>query len=205
MGTNAVQRGLVGAATAAMVEEVRKRRQMTQRDLSERLTELGRPMRPSAVAKIEAGDRRVDVDDLVTLAAALNVRPARLLLADVDADDEVSLAPNLSIPAWAAWDWANGTNPIPTQEDHTNTDEEHQRFDDEVPVEVRQREQHPAARSCHQLWFRVRRVVHHATKRPVDRSTAGGGLATSLQMARQQLRRLADELDLIEAAAQEED
>jgi transcriptional regulator with XRE-family HTH domain len=48
---------------------------------SDRLTRVGRPILPSGLSKIESGDRRVDVDDLVGIAAALGVMPDRLLRA----------------------------------------------------------------------------------------------------------------------------
>jgi transcriptional regulator with XRE-family HTH domain len=48
-------------------------------ELSERLAALGRPILPSGLSKIEQGTRRVDVDDLVALADALETVPSRLL------------------------------------------------------------------------------------------------------------------------------
>ena len=52
---------------------------MSLQELSDRLTQVGRPILPSGLSKIESGDRRVDVDDLVGIAAALGVMPDRLL------------------------------------------------------------------------------------------------------------------------------
>jgi transcriptional regulator with XRE-family HTH domain len=72
--------GPVGQQVAANVKASRGRRGMSVRDLSRRLTELGRPILPSGITKIEQGARRVDVDDLNALAAALGVSPTRLLL-----------------------------------------------------------------------------------------------------------------------------
>jgi len=83
--------GQVGRTTAGQVRAVRNRRQLSQRALSARLTELGRPLVPSAVAKIETGERRVDVDDLIALALALEVSPARLLLPDHAGDEPVGI------------------------------------------------------------------------------------------------------------------
>ena len=53
---------------------------MTVRDLSAKLEELGRPILPSGITKIEQGARRVDADDLIAIATALEVSPTRLLL-----------------------------------------------------------------------------------------------------------------------------
>lgn len=59
---------------------------MTLRDLSERLAET-RPMGHSTLSEIENGARRVDVDDLVALATALDVTPYQLL--------------GIDLPSWA--------------------------------------------------------------------------------------------------------
>jgi transcriptional regulator with XRE-family HTH domain len=53
---------------------------MTQRALSERLAAHGRPMAVTAISRTEYRQRRVDVDDLIALAAALGVSPTALLL-----------------------------------------------------------------------------------------------------------------------------
>jgi transcriptional regulator with XRE-family HTH domain len=52
---------------------------MDLRTLSERVKETGRAMSPSALSKIENGDRRVDVDDLTVFAYILQTTPATLL------------------------------------------------------------------------------------------------------------------------------
>jgi transcriptional regulator with XRE-family HTH domain len=72
--------GPVGQAVAENVKAYRSRRRMSLRELSAKLKEQGRPILPSGITKIEHGERRVDADDLVALAIAFNVSPARLLL-----------------------------------------------------------------------------------------------------------------------------
>jgi hypothetical protein len=57
----------------------RYRGETTYAELSRRLTELGRPIAPLGLRHIEADNRRVDVDDLVFLAVALDVAPLALL------------------------------------------------------------------------------------------------------------------------------
>lgn len=52
---------------------------MDLRTFSERVKETGRAMSPSALSKIENGDRRVDVDDLTVFAYILQTTPAALL------------------------------------------------------------------------------------------------------------------------------
>lgn len=55
------------------------------RELSARIKTTGRTISPSALSKIENGDRRVDVDDLTAFAYALETTPAALLTPSADA------------------------------------------------------------------------------------------------------------------------
>jgi transcriptional regulator with XRE-family HTH domain len=88
MAARALEIGEAGGCVAAAVSAHRQRRGWDQRHLAARVTEAGRPMSASVLGKVEAGARRVDVDDLVALAAALEVPPARLLPgADDDGPD----------------------------------------------------------------------------------------------------------------------
>lgn len=91
MAGRAIEIGDVGKQVSTVVAELRKRRGWDQKRLAELVTEAGRPMSASMVGKIEGGARRVDVDDLVALAFALEVPPARLLLsAHRDPDDQAA-------------------------------------------------------------------------------------------------------------------
>lgn len=81
--------GAAGREVAARVRQVRELRRLSVRELSERLERVGRPILPSGVTKIEQGARRVDVDDLVALANALEVLPERFVagsFGDLDFD-----------------------------------------------------------------------------------------------------------------------
>ena len=53
---------------------------MSLQELENRLTELGRRITVSGLSRIENEDRRVEVDDLMAIALALNVSPLGLLL-----------------------------------------------------------------------------------------------------------------------------
>ena len=91
--------GPAAEAVANNVKAIRERRGLSQQQLALQLGWLGRPMQTSAVAKVESGDRQVDVDGLTALAVALNVPVARLLLPDVDDDEaEVHVVPAYSVP-----------------------------------------------------------------------------------------------------------
>jgi transcriptional regulator with XRE-family HTH domain len=54
-------------------------RDLPQRELAARVTALGRPMSNTMLSRIELAKRRCDIDDLVAIAAALQVSPAALL------------------------------------------------------------------------------------------------------------------------------
>jgi transcriptional regulator with XRE-family HTH domain len=87
MAARAIQIGEAGEHVAAAIATHRQRRGWDQRHLAEQVTAAGRTMSASVLGKIESGARRVDVDDLVALAAALDVPPAHLLPGD---DTEVT-------------------------------------------------------------------------------------------------------------------
>jgi hypothetical protein len=103
--------GPTGQRLAENVKNLKGHR--SYRDLSAHLEELGRPIYPSGIVKIEQGERHVDADDLVALALALDVSPNRLLL-PADADDQViELTPSESTTTATAWHWATGEAPLP--------------------------------------------------------------------------------------------
>lgn len=84
---------------------------MTTTGLAEALKELGQPVPASGITRVEKGDRRVDVDDLIALSIALNVSPLTLLLPPSAGDDPVKLTESLSISSRNAWAWAEGHRP----------------------------------------------------------------------------------------------
>jgi transcriptional regulator with XRE-family HTH domain/tetratricopeptide (TPR) repeat protein len=95
------------------LEELRRDRRLTLKALSGRLSDLGRPMSVSTLSKIANGDRRVDVDDLVALALALDVSPNSILLpAEAGVGTEVHLTPTRVVDAERSWLWATSDNPV---------------------------------------------------------------------------------------------
>ncbi len=152
-------------AVADNIKSARDRRGLSQQQLAARLGELGRPMQASAVAKVESGDRRVDVDDLTAFAVALNVPVARLLLPDVTEDDEVHVVPAYPVPMWNAWQWANGEHSLWTSGDDGNDPEVQRRdldFVAEHPLWLRVREAHPLMRAARHLSWAVGRTLGSA-------------------------------------------
>lgn len=108
MGTRAVERGPTSERVAANVKAVRVERRLTLGQLAERMTELGRPVLKSGLSKLEQGQRRVDVDELVALALALEVTPNRLLLDAVADDEPIRLTEAYETNRAQAWAWSCG-------------------------------------------------------------------------------------------------
>ncbi|MDQ1247523.1 MAG: hypothetical protein QG597_1893 [Actinomycetota bacterium] len=105
--------GPTGETVRARIREIRGRTPVTE--LSERLEKLGRPIPPLGVRRIESGERRVDVDDLIVLAAALGVSPVTLLAPNTpNASDSVSVtATPEPVGAEELWKWLRADRPLP--------------------------------------------------------------------------------------------
>jgi transcriptional regulator with XRE-family HTH domain len=103
--------GPTGLAVAANVARLRAALGMSTYKLSDILASLGRPIAASAITRIEGGHRRVDTDDLMALAVALDVPPSALLLPPT-AEGELALTASYSTAATQAWDWAEGKQPL---------------------------------------------------------------------------------------------
>lgn len=71
-----------GDTVRGNVLRYRTRLNLGYAELARRLEELGRPIPVLGLSRIERGERRVDVDDLMALAVALGVSPTSLLLPD---------------------------------------------------------------------------------------------------------------------------
>lgn len=92
MAANKIALGPTGETVRENISRVRRERGLTLRALSERLAELGRPISNSSISQVETGARRVDVDDLVAFAIALDVSPNTLLMpAHYDGEQTVNL------------------------------------------------------------------------------------------------------------------
>jgi transcriptional regulator with XRE-family HTH domain len=111
-----LQRDPTSERVARNITRAREAQGFTLRGLSARMSELGRPILASGLLKLEQGGRRIDVDDLVALALALDVSPAQLLLGPVARDDELELTPGVNATGHQAWRWARGEVPFPPSE-----------------------------------------------------------------------------------------
>ena len=82
METERVRGNPPGHTNQYVAGNIRAARQaigMDLRTMSKLLTDAGRRLSPSGISKLEAGDRRVDVDDLTVIAYLLRTSPAALL------------------------------------------------------------------------------------------------------------------------------
>src|SRR5215472_12772209 len=113
--TARVPLGPIGHYVIKNLEQLRRLRKLSYRELSDRLREIGRPIPTLGLSRIERGTRRVDADDLVALALALEVNPSALLLPrDVQPRDGVELSPGAPREAASdVWAWVDGTRPLP--------------------------------------------------------------------------------------------
>jgi transcriptional regulator with XRE-family HTH domain len=117
----AVEMGPTAGTVAANVRRIRDEvRGWSTYELAGKLAKMGRPIAPSAISKIERGERQVTVDDLVTLALALGVNANALLLPAI-AEGQIELTGTSPRDAVDVWEWAEGNRPLdlPTGDDGT--------------------------------------------------------------------------------------
>lgn len=89
-------------------------RGLSQGALSKRLEDLGRPIPPLGIHRIENGDRRVDVDDLMALSVALDVSPITLLTPNATERTAMVSITGVAEPCTAEqlWKWLGGDGPL---------------------------------------------------------------------------------------------
>lgn len=108
-----VQLGATGEQVRANVRRLRERRGVSQAQLARQTADTSRPLASTAINEIENGARRVDVDDLLTLAVALGVNPNALLMPDRIGDDlDVEVSGAAPVNSARAWQWARGHAPL---------------------------------------------------------------------------------------------
>jgi hypothetical protein len=105
--------GPIGERLRQRVKELRGRR--TYKELSDRLEELGRPIPPLGLSRLEAGERRVDVDDLVALSLAFEAHVLALILPVSGEDDEqIQITDKVQMSKLTAWRVLGGLTEFPT-------------------------------------------------------------------------------------------
>lgn len=88
MSATKIDIGPVGERVARNIAAIRKGRRLQYAELSKLMTEAGRYMPPLSLRRIETFERRVDAQDLVTLAEILGVSVEGLLLSDIEVHTE---------------------------------------------------------------------------------------------------------------------
>lgn len=78
--------GHAGQQVAKNIQLIRENRRLTYVELSQLLAESGRAIPVLGLRRIERGNRRVDVDDLIALATVFGVRPEALWAPPAECD-----------------------------------------------------------------------------------------------------------------------
>ncbi|AYL34822.1 helix-turn-helix domain-containing protein [Streptomyces sp. PDY-4] len=122
-GRRAIEVGPTGQTVAANIARLRKRRELTTRQLSGILERAGRSIPASGITRMEKGERVVTVDELAALAVAFGVSPTALLLPLTDrAADRVEITGGGEVDALAAWEWGIGRVPLTITPGKENTE-----------------------------------------------------------------------------------
>jgi transcriptional regulator with XRE-family HTH domain len=107
--------GPTGETVRANVERLRGDQNLGYAKLASILKGIGREIPELGLRRIESGDRRVDVDDLMALAVAFGVTPATLLMpAGADRNTAVKATAVEPIPARMLWAWLSASDSLPT-------------------------------------------------------------------------------------------
>ncbi|QNJ90995.1 helix-turn-helix transcriptional regulator [Mycolicibacterium fluoranthenivorans] len=138
MASKRIEIGWAGETVLHNLPRFRALRRMTLMDLAERLDELGRPMSVPTLSAVENGKRRIDVDDLVHLALALDVSPAALLMPPANGlDDSIGNPPSASdypeVRAADWWQWLRSEYPLWAGPTTTDFEVERWRWDVNPP------------------------------------------------------------------------
>lgn len=101
--------GPTARTVAANVRRLREDQNLSTHKLATRLRRTGSSMTPTSVQRLEDGQRRVDVDDLMHLCRVFNVIPSTLLLPDFsDPDELVEITAHKANNPLSIWLWALG-------------------------------------------------------------------------------------------------
>ncbi|MFJ3487988.1 helix-turn-helix domain-containing protein [Leifsonia aquatica] len=115
--------GPTGREVGRNVKRVRTDLGWTQADLSRHIAENGHPIPVASIGRIETGDRRVEVDDLMALAIVLGVSPVSLLLPYTRSPHD-----RVEVTGWGQTDaltvWGYATAAIPLEMDGSVEDME---------------------------------------------------------------------------------
>lgn len=99
---------------ARTVARLREQQRLPLTELSDRLAKLGQPIPVLGLRRLEAGERKVDVNELAALAKALGVPPLTLILPVGDVE-WVEVLPGVMRQTWDAAKWFTGESPLSSE------------------------------------------------------------------------------------------
>lgn len=103
--------GPTGRTIAANIARLRNAAGLTTAELAARMDDSGHAITASAITKTELAQRKVEAEELLAFAVALNVNASALLLPPTtEGSTEVSYVGE--VPAADAWAWADGERPL---------------------------------------------------------------------------------------------
>lgn len=112
MAEKRIKPGPLASQVAQSVRQVREQKRLRYTEIADRIAEIGRPIPELGLSRVEKGERRVDLDDLVALARALGVPPVWLIF-PVGSTEFVELLPGKLVPVDDALSWFIGEGPLP--------------------------------------------------------------------------------------------
>jgi transcriptional regulator with XRE-family HTH domain len=98
---------------AQRVRHLRTNRGWKQQELADELKAHGLTLDPSAIARVENGQRQVKVDELFALAFVFDTTPLQLVL-PVDAVEQVHVTESQVHDSEQAWHWVIGNAALPS-------------------------------------------------------------------------------------------
>lgn len=106
-----------GEVISRKLKTYRGLRDWSQRELAERLDDLGLPLNRVTLAKIEAGGTRAgntSVEEVLAIAAALSVPPLSLIL-PLEGERDIAITPSSPVNPFYALNWMLGLEPFAQQ------------------------------------------------------------------------------------------
>lgn len=102
---------------AANLKRLRQRAGLSLREVSRRLDVAGQPILDTSLIRAEQASRPLTADEVVAIAAILDIAPATLLMPAAEApmvpwDATAELTPGLAVPLHKVWAWATGELPL---------------------------------------------------------------------------------------------
>jgi transcriptional regulator with XRE-family HTH domain len=100
----------------ARLRLVRRLKGWTQQQLSAELARADVELSESAIVRMEKGTRGVSLNEAIAIAAVLGVSPLHMTV-PLDNDQDVDVAPAITVPVLDARAWARGQTPLRAGDD----------------------------------------------------------------------------------------